>query len=164
VLQASQGGAQVAASAAVRLEYAKLTEQEPTSPAKETAVARKPLEDCNICYDEFVSGDATVFCESSCGGNFHQACMALWLKQKRKERGELTCPLCRAQWPSDEAAKAGSSPHGDRSFSKSLRLLALWDDSDMPNVIWRHAWARRVREPRCVTARAFCTARHLHVQ
>ena len=81
----------VEASRAVRSEYAKITGSE-ADPEEEagpsSGVERKPLEACNICYDDFEAGDATVFCETSCGGNFHAACMKLWLNHKRKVPGD----------------------------------------------------------------------------
>ena len=110
---ATQVAAQVAASQAVCSEYAKITGNVSTEPgAAASLVVRKPLEECSVCFDDFTATDVTCWCETGCGGNFHKECIQKWLDQKRRERSDQTCPLCRTLWPSAGAAAASVGSPG----------------------------------------------------
>ncbi|KAF5023448.1 hypothetical protein F66182_4493 [Fusarium sp. NRRL 66182] len=63
---------------------------------------RKPIEgDCPICYCELdeSSSESIVWCEAACGQNMHEQCFKMWARTKS---GDVTCPMCRSVWKSDE--------------------------------------------------------------
>ncbi|VFQ70038.1 unnamed protein product [Cuscuta campestris] len=45
---------------------------------------------CAVCLEEYMEGDVITPLSSSCSHNFHNECIAKWLRRKR------TCPVCRA--------------------------------------------------------------------
>jgi E3 ubiquitin-protein ligase RNF115/126 len=98
------------------LEY--LAETDPsrqgTLPAKKEAVAAMPTVrmaaavTCPVCLDEFEAGGEAR--EMPCKHSFHDECIVPWLET------HSSCPVCRYQLPTDEAAvtePAGSGNGGD---------------------------------------------------
>lgn len=45
---------------------------------------------------------------AACGNNCHSSCIGEWVKKRRREGAQPTCPLCRAAWV-DGAAPAGAA-------------------------------------------------------
>ncbi|CAM1504716.1 Fc.00g023070.m01.CDS01 [Cosmosporella sp. VM-42] len=88
---------------------------------------RKPLEsDCPICFCEFESQEAVVWCKAACGQNIHKQCFETWARTKTG--GKVTCPFCRSQWQGDEdVSKLGISRHrGMLMASFEFGILLTW--------------------------------------
>ena len=75
------------------------------------SVAQKQLEgddDCVICFEALLAStgrknskaNALIWCSSSCGQSMHKTCADAWSQQKIGSGQAVTCPCCRAQWPS----------------------------------------------------------------
>jgi Ring finger domain/SWIM zinc finger len=80
---------------------------------QETGVQRRSLDedaDCPICFDDLTSEslNALVYCQSTCGANFHAACIARWLSAASTK----SCPNCRQAWfDPNEAKKRSATAH-----------------------------------------------------
>jgi hypothetical protein len=76
------------------------------SDAGPPKVQQRRGDDCPICYDVFHPGEATVYCETSCGQTFHKNCIDM---VKSHSHGKMTCPMCRADWGPPAASSRGGS-------------------------------------------------------
>ncbi|KAF1923558.1 uncharacterized protein M421DRAFT_9508 [Didymella exigua CBS 183.55] len=66
---------------------------------------RKVVEgDCPVCHEAL---DATrmelTYCSTSCGGNFHRACIDDWIACAAQGKLATACPLCRQPWADDDS-------------------------------------------------------------
>jgi Ring finger domain/SWIM zinc finger len=103
------GATSTAAAAAAAAAAADGTDgKEDAETKQETGVQRRSLDedaDCPICFDDLKSEslDALVYCQSTCGANFHAACITRWLGASHAK----SCPNCRQAWfdPKEEAKK-----------------------------------------------------------
>lgn len=89
---------------------------------------RKAIEgDCSICHELLnTSTKELTYCSTSCGGNFHRACMDEWTtRQPRSASVVPKCPLCRQEWNS--GVETSRQPyHLPHVSSSAFSLFAEW--------------------------------------
>ena len=87
---------------------------------------RKPLEgDCPICFCEFESEEAVVWCRAACGQNIHKQCFEMWARTKGNRN--VTCPFCRSKWQGDEDVSKVSREEGvlDEGYANVADQLGI---------------------------------------
>ncbi|CAM0873030.1 unnamed protein product [Alopecurus aequalis] len=114
------------------LEY--LAETDPsrqgTLPAKKEAVAAMPTVEiregapvtCPVCLDEFEAGGEAR--EMPCKHRFHDECIVPWLE------AHSSCPVCRFQMPTDEAAVTEPVGNGNGGNEEIADASVAGGDSD----------------------------------
>ena len=60
---------------------------------EEREVARRPLDECTVCFEGFRDDTAHDFC-GACGRNYHEACRDRWFAFKKAR----VCAVCAAPW------------------------------------------------------------------
>ncbi|KAI7843057.1 hypothetical protein COHA_003231 [Chlorella ohadii] len=140
------GGGEVLAPEAVRQQYRRRASLggEAGVEGEEGGPLRRSAEgaDCPICYERLeVASEKISFC-AACGNNCHSACIGEWVKKRRREGAQPTCPLCRAAWvdgtaPAGAAGGAGGEyiNLADAAGAPVPTLEQLYGD----NAIWIHA-------------------------
>lgn len=75
-----------------------------TPPCKSTGTAsRKPVEgECPVCWEPFLDTQTILFCQTTCGNNFHKSCIVEWLTAPANRQELLKCPMCRGAWDDQE--------------------------------------------------------------
>jgi hypothetical protein len=70
------------------------------------------VQDCAVCADTFAVGQ-TVVCIPACGHVFHHSCAMQWLV------GHNTCPYCRRELPTEDAAYEAERRRTERTHAGS---------------------------------------------
>ncbi|KAJ3016865.1 UNVERIFIED_CONTAM: hypothetical protein HDU68_011976 [Siphonaria sp. JEL0065] len=86
---------------------------------------RVPIKDdsCALCYETFIDGDDTIWCQASCGGNIHKECWAAWKRAAHKAMIMIRCPHC-----------GGNMTKVDELANKALHsILQLTPHLKIPN-------------------------------
>ena len=94
---------------------------------------RKAIEgNCPICQEALEEGvNEITYCASTCGNNFHQACIDAW-KQSKPAGDTLQCPMCRQAFDIEGTYSIPElTPRGFRNFLDWLELNTVppWDHS-----------------------------------
>ncbi|KAJ8614454.1 hypothetical protein CTAYLR_000820 [Chrysophaeum taylorii] len=139
---------------ATKQAYLEATGRSPRKPG-DSKVKVQPDDDnsgeCSICFED-IGGAALVRCEVQCRKALHQACFDQWARVA----ANLTCPNCRAPWPSRGTSQVDSSGvatlEGYLNFAAPQGLSTVRDTStyadfhDYPRYHHRSSYRRRYRE------------------
>ena len=66
--------------------------------APSVVVERKKDMQCSICIANITVKQKSDWCKWSCGMNFHETCIARWLRVQNTQGAYATCPMCRQPW------------------------------------------------------------------
>jgi len=81
----------------------------------------KDNQECPICLETFGPQDSRVYCEYSCGKQFHTNCYQAWKPS--------SCPMCRSQH--------GCHPVAQNQASLTKKTWSLFKDYRHPSPIWK---------------------------
>lgn len=122
---AGRPGSKSYASASVRAAYKKATSMSPKSSSSSSHRGSND-DTCTICY-ESLGKEKLEVCKS-CNNAVHQECFRKWAQA---QRGDITCPLCRAKWqkPKNDKMLSRVSAEGYLNFGREARMSTQRDTS-----------------------------------
>ncbi|KAF2827383.1 hypothetical protein CC86DRAFT_290608 [Ophiobolus disseminans] len=86
-------------------------------------VLEGPDLECAICREPLDQGtNDLVYCETTCGKNFHHHCIEEWRKNQ-PGAGSLKCPYCRQKWETDARLELSSWAMADPD---AFEIYYLW--------------------------------------
>jgi len=115
-------------------------------PKPAPKVTRKDDEgECSICWEPFEKEkNELVWCQLTCGNNFHKKCFVEWLLIPKHQRstGDLTCPFCRGKWDPIELRTLQL----DNGITPARPPKRLRTDIPSPRAPFRNEMRRMYRE------------------
>ncbi|KAK5088255.1 hypothetical protein LTR05_002472 [Lithohypha guttulata] len=87
-------------------------------------------QDCAICYEPFLAGQATLVHKTTCANAFHADCLLIWTKE------HASCPACRRRI---RIRPRESHPETDAWLERRYTVPAIheaWQKYNIPPPIW----------------------------